>query len=439
MKSPAPRTLALLALLLAFGPALTTTHAADPDYRARKSQIGDTPGLIAFWSFEESPMGEWLSCYDPALMDQAFPLSLRRIGDPQSYTPSTWPYDDEGSRLLTDASGPFGHAVRFNKGYIYGAVERADFEDTALNIHGHDPFTLIAWIKFTGKRHMVAGIWDEGGWDRYGGRRQIALFGGLFGKKGTIAHISATGAASFPQSTAKGSQYARARAIDGQDFANDEWVAMAMAYDPEKQEVTAYLNGEQTPLANTDSVQGDVYRPEQKLPANPYHFPHPLYSPQAFVLKYNGYDLSSGVYEHRLRVDLPKRQLVYEQDAVADTAAAGPWRIRVDLHRQGKSLLSTPILAEVQPGQKLALPERVDVEETDALITSLEAKVDGEWQVVGKPITRAITEGAPFTFGRALGLGSEELNHGSQLYMDGVAVFNRVLSLEELRSLSFVR
>ena len=56
----------------------------------------------------------------------------------------------------------------------------------------------MAWVKFVGKRHLVAGIWDEGGWDKDGGRRPIALFGGLFGSKGVIGHISATGAASYP-------------------------------------------------------------------------------------------------------------------------------------------------------------------------------------------------------------------------------------------------
>jgi len=56
---------------------------------------------------------------------------------------------------------------------------------------------------------------------------------------------------------------------------------------------------------------------------------------------------------------------------------------------------------------------------------------------VGTSLNTKFSEGAPFTFGRALGLASEELEHGSQLYMDGVAVFNRVLSEEELLSISF--
>ena len=50
---------------------------------------------------------------------------------------------------------------------------------------------------------------------------------------------------------------------------------------------------------------------------------------------------------------------------------------------------------------------------------------------------REIRQGAPFTFGRALGLGAETIEHGSQLYLDGVAVFNRVLTEAELADLSF--
>jgi hypothetical protein len=131
-----------------------------------------------------------------------------------------------------------------------------------LDINGHQPFTLIAWINFIGKRHLVAGIWDEGGWDKYGGRRQIALFGGLFGSKGVIGHISATGASSYPQSTISGSQYARCRAIDGRGFDNGQWVSMAMTFDPSTEKVTVFCDGVATPTHITDPVAKDVFRHE---------------------------------------------------------------------------------------------------------------------------------------------------------------------------------
>ena len=73
----------------------------------------------------------------------------------------------------------------------------------------------------------------------------------------------------------------------------------------------------------------------------------------------------------------------------------------------------------------------------DEIITSLDFRKDGGWQRVGKEIRYRLREGAPFTFGRALGLGNEPIDHGTQLYIDGVAVFNRVLKPQELKTLAF--
>lgn len=207
------RTLLLVIVLT----MASISPAAEPPHQ-RAIQVTQTKGLIAFWDFAEMCDGTWTSRYDREIVNRGYPVVLRRIGDSKSYTPHNWPYSDEQSKLVVDSSGPFGHAVRFNKGYIFAEVPRKDFDQSPLDIHGHQPFTIIAWVKFIGRRHLVAGIWDEGGWNKYGGRRQFALFGGLFDSKGAIGHISATGAASYPQSIISGAQYARCRAIDGKDF-----------------------------------------------------------------------------------------------------------------------------------------------------------------------------------------------------------------------------
>ena len=199
----------LLASITALHPRGDARAAGSP--RGRNRRADRLLGLLA-----DEADGLDVVDDDDAVVERGYPVALRRIGDPKSYTPSDWPYADEASRLPFDASGPFGYAVRFNQGYIFAEVPRSELDKTPLDVHGRQPFTLIAWVKFIGRRHLVAGIWDEGGWDKYGGRRQIALFGGLFGSKGTIGHISATGASSYPQSTISGSQYARCRAIDGQ-------------------------------------------------------------------------------------------------------------------------------------------------------------------------------------------------------------------------------
>jgi hypothetical protein len=72
----------------------------------------------------------------------------------------------------------------------------------------------------------------------------------------------------------------------------------------------------------------------------------------------------------------------------------------------------------------------------DEIVTSLEVH-DTDWHRVGEEIRYRLREGAPFTFGRALGLGDEPIDHGTQLYIDGVAVFNRVLKPGELKTLAF--
>ena len=429
------RTVLLMAVVLT---AASGVQGAEPVHQTRVAEVAKTPGLVAFWDFALMQDGRWTSYHDDRVVSRGFPVSLRRIGDPNSYTPGNWPYQDEASKLVFDPSGPFGRAVRFNQGYIFAEVARSDFDRSPLDVHGRQPFTLIAWVKFTGKRHLVAGIWDEGGWDKYGGRRQIALFGGLFGSKGVIGHISATGASSYPQSTVSGSQYARARAIDGQSFENGQWVAIAMTFDPTHDQVTVYCDGRATPTRITDPVAQDVFRYEQPVASNPFHFPWPIFSPRSFMLKFNGYNVAtSGVYEHWLHVDAESGRVSYDRSCRDAASGQREVRVRFDVMREGKSVFAQPFVGEVDEKTALDLPGNVAMRTGDEIHASLQAREDGQWQQVGSEIRYRIRDGAPFTFGRALGLGNEPIEHGTQLHLDGVAVFDRVLSEQELRALSF--
>lgn len=410
---------------------------SERQFLANIDQVANTKGLVAFWDFNRMEDSIWRSFFDPHTMQRSFPLYLRRIGDASDYSLENWPYKDEASEVIFDLTGPFGKAIRFNKGYIYGAVPRQYFHETLLDLHGHQPFTMIAWVKFIGKRHLIAGIWDEGGWQKYAGRRQVALFAGLFRQKGVIAHVSITGAASFPQSEADGSQYARIRAIDGQPFEDQEWVAVAMTYDPKQNQVTAYLNGRMTPLHLTDPVTQDVFHFPEEQVANPLLFEGPIYAPRAFVLKYNGYNLKNdGVSEHRLVVDLKSGKLTYQREGDLNRVKKR-YRINFDISRNGQSIVEEPILMEVKPGQSILLPSEMKPGTGDVVETSLEVFENGAWRMIGTKLEKSLSDGAPFTFGRALGLASEEIEHGSQLYLDGVAVFNRVLTASELKRLSF--
>lgn len=418
--------------------ASSLAWGADEVHQQRIAQVAETPGLVAFWDFDRMEDGTWTSYYDDEVADRGYPVFLRRIGDPSRYTPADWPYEDDDSRLRFDSSGPFGRAVRFNQGFIFAEIPRGTFDGSPLDVHGRQPFTLIAWTRFVGRRHMVAGIWDEGGWDKYGGRRQIALFGGLFGSRGVIGHVSSTGAASYPQSTAPGAQYARCRAIDGASFDNHQWVSMAISFDPATREVVVYLNGVATPTRITDPVAQDVFRYDEPVASNPFSFPWPIYSPRTFQLKYNGYDVATtGVYEHWLAVDLDAATVTYDRSTAGDAHPDRDYRVEVAFERQGAGLLATPLSFAAEPGKVVALAEELEAAAGDELVTSLHLREESAWRRVGEEIRYTLREGAPFTFGRALGLGDEPLDYGTQLDLDGVALFNRGLREEELRGLSF--
>ena len=415
------------AYLLASACAFSETDAS-----SKAEHIKAIPGLVTFIDFSHTVDGVWRS-QGGSMPD--LPVYLRRIGDDERYGVTDWPYSSGPSELRFDDSGPFGHALRCNQGYIYAEIPRVAFDGAPLDIHGRRSGTLVAWMKFTGSRHFVAGIWDEGGWDPYQGRRQYALFGGLFGTRGITAHISATGAASYPQSTASGSQYARKRALDGADFPNDRWVTMAMTWDADTGEVTAWLDGVATPKVLTDPVAEDALQPEEPLNANPYHFPWPMYSPRAFILKFNGYNAAdTGIAEHWLECDLENRRITYGRHGPRAELATGAYEIAVDYERDGDSLLPEPLVAEAVEGATLTLPQDIDVRDGDQVVATLNR--NGEQ--VGTTVRRSVRPGAPFTFGRALGLGEDEnIAHGSELAIDGVAVYDRPLSEEELQSISF--
>lgn len=423
----------LLGILLATSMAV---WGSEPEQQERVMQVAQTEGLIAFWDFKLMHEGKWSSYHDENVVQHGYPAVLRRIGDPKSYSPEKWPYEDGASKLKFDSSGPFGHAARFNQGYVFAEVPRDAFDLTPLDIRRRQPFTMIGWVKFVGKRHLVAGIWDEGGWDKYGGRRQVALFGGLFGSQGVIGHISTTGASSYPQSTISGSQYARCRAIDGRGFENGQWVSVAMTFDPASGVATAYCDGVATPTLITDPVANDVFQYEQPVASNPSDFPWPIYSPRAFVLKFNGYNVrSTGVYEHWLHVDAEKGIVTYDRSCKDTAQIEEDFRVRFDVHRQDKSRLGEQSVFEATAKKTIALD--VKLQSGDEIITSLEVRQDDGWQRVGTEIHYQLRDGAPFTFGRALGLGNEPIEHGTQIHIDGVAVFARVLSQDELKQLSF--
>ncbi len=156
-------------------------------------------------------------------------------------------------------------------------------------------------------------------------------------------------------------------------------------------------------------------------------------------MKYNGYDYNDHfVYEHRLRVDFENSQVIYDFEGDTARWAESKFRITCNAKRNSENLLDKAFVFDAVAGQPVDLPEELMVKNGDVFLTTLEAFKDEEWQQVGTDVERQVLEGAPFTFGRALGLGSENISHGSQIYIDGVAVFDRILSGDELQSITFI-
>ena len=77
----------------------------------------------------------------------------------------------------------------------------------------------------------------------------------------------------------------------------------------------------------------------------------------------------------------------------------------IDVRRAEASILTVPVAFQATSTTNVELPVKEEMQPGDEIITSLEFRKDGDWQRVGKEIRYRLREGAPFTFGRALGLG----------------------------------
>jgi hypothetical protein len=77
----------LLLLILVASPAVASDSA-----QQRVSQVATTKGLVAFWDVSLMQDGKWTSHHDKDVVDHGYPVHLRRIGDPNPYTPKDWPY-----------------------------------------------------------------------------------------------------------------------------------------------------------------------------------------------------------------------------------------------------------------------------------------------------------------------------------------------------------
>lgn len=400
--------------------------------------VSEKEGLIAFWNFDKLNNSGVFTAYSniEAISENPFPLYLRSRKKPnEMYSTKTWPYES----VFQDSTGPFGNAIKIDRGYTYATCVRSDFENTPLNIYGKQPFTLITWIKFFGtSRHHIVGIWEEGENNenkRYNGKRQFALFWlNKFPNK-VFGHISATGAASFPQSNASGSIYARIRAVNGTQLENGKWYAIALTYDGEK--ATCFVNGDATNYYYEDGVENveeDVYGDAFNPLTNPKDFTWGVYEPRNFIVKFNGYSIKTGsFYEQFVCVDLLNENpsITYGFKAPDSLSHGSNYHVSYHFERNGDTITgsSGSFKISYDGNGRSSINSSLKIQAGDILNVSL---FNGDKRV-GTEIKRTIEDGAPFS----LGWIQSKIVNGNQGYYDGVAVFNRVLNEKEIHELSF--
>ncbi|MEW4565196.1 hypothetical protein AB1K70_21915 [Bremerella sp. JC770] len=199
----------------------TWAHAHDP--AGDPSVVLKTPGLVAFWTFDEGP-GQVRNSIAP---DGDYPLA--EVNGP----------------IARANQGPYsGHSIDFNgKQYL-----QLDYEKTGkLNISGPDAqVSMFAVVRIIDLRQSrtIAGMWSEGkGRNDDSGTRQYALLMNMptyGGPNQLVPHISSEGGVTR---RADGSAFPWCAdyAATKRKVPEEQWCTLAFTYDGKY--VTAYING----------------------------------------------------------------------------------------------------------------------------------------------------------------------------------------------------
>jgi hypothetical protein len=207
-----------------------------------------TPGFAALWDFvRRGPDGRF-AAHTPK--GERHDLTLDAVNYVRDYwsegraaTYADFPVIDEG---------PFGKAVVFrdepDKTFRpVLLVPRARLHDSRIDAKGPGrSVSMVIWVKRETGAHALGGIWHEGtdmgGTTRVeAGRRQYAIFAGLAANPGaSAAHVSENGARSF------GDKYARNLSVTPEVIRTGEWVAVGMVFDNRRNRVTSYIDGKAT-------------------------------------------------------------------------------------------------------------------------------------------------------------------------------------------------
>ncbi len=229
----------------------------------RVAKIVETPGLVAFWDFvKREPAGtQRFVAHTPTGEDDAYAL------DPSNYVLHYWGEGREA--MLADfplmGRGPFGQAIRLRNEEDATfrpmlEIPRSRLHDTALDIKGAaKSVTVVVWAIRESGGHALAGIWHEGTDLKKAetvtikkverGQRQYALFAGLNVAGSACGHVSDNGSGTFLYQYAlhKCNSLPVAPMLPGDSEASvldASWCCFAMTLDHAKEELTGWIDGE---------------------------------------------------------------------------------------------------------------------------------------------------------------------------------------------------
>ncbi len=236
------RTLVLLTVL----PLLAWAEA----YEQRVKQVRETPGLVAFWDFvKRDPADRRFDAWRASGDKADFRLDARNYvldywGRGREATYQDFPLLGEGPfgeavRIVAEKDPDFRPLL---------LVPRERLHDSGLDVKGPGrSVSMVVWLRRESGNHAIAGIWHEGTDLHSGaapvtrverGRRQYALFAGLAANNGASAvHVSENGAASF------GDRYARNLAVTPEVIPTDSWAVVGFVFDNARNTATAYIDG----------------------------------------------------------------------------------------------------------------------------------------------------------------------------------------------------
>jgi len=414
-----------LAAALFCGAAAAAAAAAD-GYGQRVNAVMEVPGCVAFWDFvRREPSGERrFTAHVPAGCKSDYAL------DAANYVKDYWGAGREATYadfpLL--GRGPFGQAVRICKEsdadfrpFLY--VPRSRLHDTPLDIKGAGrSVTVVVWAIRESGNHALAGIWHEGtdlketataGIQKaVRGQRQYALFAGLNKTGSACGHVSENGASSFLNKYAlhkcnSGDASPAVPADAPPDVLDGAWQCFAMTFDDARDELTGWLNGRAAP----------------RWLENPKNDPLISYAYNAWL---------QGHLRREPGVQ-PREDAAFPEQQFYNPPEEKP--VTVNVVRESAE-------------------ERVEVREYSytRVEVTLRKQADGAWAATGRELV-AISlnpwwyphgiyapaddgSGGPFTIGRVI---HSSRSVGFTGWIGGVAVFNRVLTSEELARLSAIR